>query len=242
MARNTNKFWAGLAIGALSGAWITRWWGMDKRMPNARSWQRILSQNRGEVQAAAFMRRVEERYQALKRRRPVFDRPVYNLHVTAVILPGLALYQVWREDEAEVNEALAQIDALFESWVAQIPPFSLRLEQVLQYVPENFTFFRRLVRFIVEVVFPSPGWQYTFVDDSDASLAFDIHHCFYLDVLNTYGAPELTPVFCRLDDYVMDALPGAILWGRTQTIGMGAPYCNFRWDYAPEGSANRAAR
>ena len=74
-------------------------------------------------------------------------------------------------------------------------------------------------------------WILFLVDDQ--TYAFNIHQCFYLDILNYYGAPELTPAFCKLDDYLMMAMPESIQWGRTQTIGMGAEYCNFRWDYIP---------
>ena len=31
----------------------------------------------------------------------------------------------------------------------------------------------------------------------------------------------------------MDAMPSSIHWGRTQTIGMGAECCDFKWDYVP---------
>jgi hypothetical protein len=61
-----------------------------------------------------------------------------------------------------------------------------------------------------------------------------MHHCFYIQVLAYYGAVELTPVFCKLDDYLMAAMPASIKWGRTQTMGLGAECCDFRWDYVPQ--------
>ena len=72
---------------------------------------------------------------------------------------------------------------------------------------------------------------YEVIADNDSTFAFNIHHCFYLDILEYYETPELTPIFCRLDDILMGAMPESIQWGRTQTIGKGADYCNFRWDY-----------
>jgi hypothetical protein len=107
------------------------------------------------------------------------------------------------------------------------------MNQLMKYTPENFTVFRKLVRFVMDKLFPAPGWQYEIIAEDDHTFAFDIHHCFYLDILEYYETPELTPVFCRLDDILMDAMPESIKWGRTQTIGMGAETCNFRWDYVP---------
>ena len=103
-------------------------------MPNARIFQRILAGQRGEVEAALLMARIQERYDELKARRPIFDGAIFNTHVVGNILPGLAVYQILRE-EGLTTEA---------------------------------------------------------------------------------------------------AMPASIQWGRTQTIGKGAEFCNFRWEYAPE--------
>jgi len=205
----------------------------SSRMPNARVWQRILSANCGEVDAAIFIARVQARYFELKSRRPVFNKLVLNFHITGNLLPGLALYQVFCEDGMTNEEAIAEIERLFKDWFDQVPPLNLRLNQLMAYTPESFNGFRRLVCFTIDTFFPPPGWQYEMVVENENTFALNIHHCFYLKILEYYGAPELTPVFCKLDDYLMAAMPPSILWGRTQTIGLGADFCNFRWDYVP---------
>lgn len=106
----------------------------------------------------------------------------------------------------------------------------------MKYIPQNFIVFQKLVRFVMDKLFPPPGWQYEVIIANEHTYAFNIQHCFYLDILNYYNAPELTPVFCKLDDILMAAMPASIRWGRTQTIAMGAEYCNFRWDFAPTES------
>jgi len=232
MAKKKSKFWFGLILGTVGGllAYKTL---KDTRMPNAKVWQRILTEKLGEIEAAVLMGRIQQRYEELKARRPIFERPAFNAHVLGSLLPGLALYQILREDGMDEKSALAEIDEIFEKWFLEAPPPNMRLNQSMKYFPENFTFFRELVLFAMKTVFPSPGWQYDMVADDDNSLAFNMTHCFYLDVLNYYKAPELTPVFCKLDDILMAAMPESIQWGRTQTIGMGAECCNFRWDYVP---------
>lgn len=59
-------------------------------------------------------------------------------------------------------------------------------------------------------------------------MAFNLHTCLYLDVLRLHKAEELTPVFCHLDDVMMQDV-GFVRWDRTQTQGLGAAYCDFRW-------------
>jgi len=181
------------------------------------------------------MARIQQRYQELKARRPVFNRAIFNAHVVGNILPGLALYQILRERDMDEQTALAEIDDIFEKWFTQAPPPNMRMNQTMKYFPENFSIFRRLLLFTMDKIFPAPGWQYEMVADDEHSIAFNMTHCFYLDVLQYYDAPELTPVFCKLDDILMAAMPESIQWGRTQTIGMGAEYCNFRWDFVPVG-------
>ena len=232
MSKKRSKFWVGVALGALGG-WVAHKALKAARMPNSRIWQCILVEKHDEIEAAVMMAHIQNRYQELKARRPIFDRPVFNMHVVGNILPGLALYQILREQGMHEQAALAEVDDIFEKWFTQAPPPNMRMNQAMKYFPENFTIFRRLLLYIMDQLFPTPEWQYEMVADDDHSLAFNMTHCFYLDVLNFYETPQLTPVFCKLDDILMAVMPKSIQWGRTQTIGMGAEFCNFRWDYVP---------
>jgi hypothetical protein len=234
MSKQKRGFWFGLVMGGLGGILTARILFETNRMPNAKVWQRILTEDLGAVQAGVFIARVRQRYKELKFKRPIFRNMVLDFHVTGGILPGLALYQSLREEVVNQDEAIAQVHRIFETWFNRYPPLNMRFNQLMQYTPENFGIFRRLTRLVTERLFPAPGWRYEFIDDNNASLAFNIHECFYLKVLDYYHAPELTPVFCRLDDYLMGAMPPSIAWGRTQTIGMGADCCNFRWDFIPD--------
>ena len=235
MSKVKSNFWLGLAIGAAGGLFAAQKLSAAARMPNAKTFQRILSAKLGLVEAGVFMARVQAHYDALKARRPVFDNPVFNSHVVGGILPGLALYQTLLEDGLTQEEAIAEVHRIFETWFDQTPPINMRVNQLMHYTPENFDFFRRITRFVTDKLFPAPGWQYELVEDSNSSLAFNMQHCFYIQVLEYYGAVELTPVFCRLDDYLMAAMPPSIRWGRTKTMGLGAECCDFRWDYAGHG-------
>jgi hypothetical protein len=67
------------------------------------------------------------------------------------------------------------------------------------------------------------------VEDNDRCFAYDVHRCFYLDVLTAYGAPELTALYCKMDDLMYEALPPTITWERAKTLGRGDDRCDFRW-------------
>jgi len=233
MSKGKKNFWIGVALGAIGGAVVAQKTAQAARMPNAVVWQRLLAEQTGQVEAAIFMTQVESAHRELLLRRPRFEHQAFNQHVTGNILPGLALYQTWRMSGLSQEQALEQVDDLFQAWFQRFPPPNARFNHLLNYLPENFAFFRRMTRWVMQTMFPEPGWQVEFLEDNEQTLAFNIQHCFYLDILKAYGAPELTPAFCKLDDLMMALLPKSLHWGRSTTIGMGADCCNFRWDYIP---------
>jgi hypothetical protein len=77
--------------------------------------------------------------------------------------------------------------------------------------------------------FPTAGWKKEFLKGQKGQFAFNIHSCFYLETLNKLGAPELTSLFCQIDDWMMENLPETIIWERKGTLARGAKFCDFRW-------------
>ena len=97
----------------------------------------------------------------------------------------------------------------------------------LKYLPEPFGLLRPAARAAMKYGFPAAGWETEWIEDSDQRIAFNIHRCFYLNTLTTYGAPELTRFFCQMDDVVYEALPPSIRWERTGTLARGYAVCDF---------------
>jgi len=96
------------------------------------------------------------------------------------------------------------------------------------YLPLPFAIFRQILR-ISLLAYPVQGWDIELIEESKTSFAFNVHRCFYLDVLTAYGAPELTALYCRLDDLAYAAMSPSIKWERTKTLGRGDECCDFRW-------------
>lgn len=141
-------FGVGVTVGLALGLAIGRR-GRMQRMPRLDAWQRALAKQWGEAGAAMLASRVLARHQALYARRPHFARRALRVHLERDILPGLALYQVLLEETGAQEDALAEVEDLFEAASAK----------------------NRLV-----------------LSSPEGSPELDR---FYLDVLATYGAPEL---------------------------------------------------
>ena len=219
----------GVAAGALGGLLIARWGSQRGRMPHLRTWQRALAWERGEVEAALFASRVQTRYETLRDSRPRFGHPALRFHLDQNILPSLALYHTLCEETEEWEAVLAQMETLFEVAFGSLG----RVMRLLAYVPDPFRVFRKLAHWGLRLGFPPQGWGKEPVEDTHGSLALNVHRCFYVSVLGAYGAPELTSLFCRMDDLTYGALPSCIAWQRTKTLGRGGECCDFRWSRVP---------
>jgi hypothetical protein len=84
-------------------------------MPRLDAWQRALAEQWGEAGAAMLGSRVLEKYQVLYAQRPRFARRDLQSRLERDILPGLALYQVMLEETGAQEDALAEVEGLFEA-------------------------------------------------------------------------------------------------------------------------------
>jgi hypothetical protein len=223
--RGALLFGLGLAAGALGGLIAGRRTAAPRRMPHAGEWQRRLAETRGPVQAALLLARAQARHDELYAHRPRFANGALRGHFEGNILPGLALYQVLREEHAEPDKALAEMEAVLEDDAAR---FRERVKFV-GHLPDPFTFLQRIARWSMARAYPPEGWEIEWIEDSDQCVSFDIRRCFYQEVLTAYGAPELTPLYCKMDDLIYEGLPPSITWERTKTLGRGDDACDFRW-------------
>lgn len=223
----------GVTLGALGGLALRRRLAAPRRAHRLDLWQRLLAKCTGEVEAALLAARVQARYEELYARRPRFAHRALRMHLERYILPGLALYQVLREVHDDPQVALAEWDELVGAPEGSEMRKALKL---LSHLPWKFAIFRVAVRWRMQQDFPPDGWTLERVEDSDRRVAFNIHSCFFQKVLTAYGAPELTEHFCRLDDLAAEALPLAITWARTTTLGRRGPQCDFCWTHVtPHG-------
>jgi len=196
-----------------------------RRMPLLAHVQRLLAEGRGDEEAARLAGRAQRRYDDLyARRRPLPNR-MLRLHLERSILPALAVYQTLLEEGLGRQAAMTEIERLLASAAGGLG----RLMSLLGRLPGAFPVFRRVEPWVVRLGFPAEGWEMVPVEDNEECVAFDVRRCFYLETLTSYGAPELTTVFCGGDDLVFPLLAPSITWKRTMTLGRGHDRCDFRW-------------
>jgi hypothetical protein len=218
-------FAGGLLSGVLGGILVSNRVNSARRMPFANVWERSMAQERGHVQASYFVNRVESRYWELFCQRPRLVSQPLRDHLNNNILPGLALYQILLEDGLDQNQALANVDHLIN--------ISSRSERKPLEILARLPFFYQILRFqtprTLEQKFPVDGWDIEWIENSPHCVAFNMHSCFYLDTLTGYGMPELTLVYCKMDDRMFDGLSPYVRWERSGTLARGDEMCDFRW-------------
>ena len=193
-------------------------------MKYLKGWKMILSRVRGPTTAARLAAEMENRYYELL--------PTYA-HITAkplrdqlenLILPGLALYQTLLADmEGDRSAALAEAEGFF---YAEFFTIERRFIPLLRILPDPFPILRPALRQMCRNTY-LPGASEV-VEDSQDCFAVNTYQCFILDTLTHAGAPELTPLYCKTDDWLAALLPNA-RWLRSSTLALGADCCNFRW-------------
>ena len=169
--------------------------------------------------------KLQQRYEELYDMQPHYDHPALRKHLEQNILPGLALYQILQAETGDQAAALAEVEMLLHA--SAVRSGLRKTTAALKYVPEPFRLLRPVVRAAMRFGYPPAGWETEWIEDSDQRIAFNIHRCFYLNTLTAYWAPELTRLFCQMDDVVYEALPASIRWERTSTLGRGNEQCDF---------------
>jgi hypothetical protein len=196
-----------------------------KPIPNERDWLRLLENERSSVDARNFMARVRVRYWKLLGESESYPkRALQEIHLETNILPTLALYQEFRVDGLSKAEAVSKTGEYLDVLAQKLR----RRFQIMARMPFFFAFLKRMMRPSMERNFPEPGFELGWPELGKDGTGFNVHRCFYVDVLGKFGAPELTRLFCDMDDVVFEHTPG-VRWERKYTIGRGGRYCDFRY-------------
>lgn len=88
--------------------------------------------------------------------------------------------------------------------------------------------FRALMRLQLRWFYKTGTWRWMQEDDRRV-LAFDVTRCAIHATLKAQRAPELTQVFCAMDDRLAELLPSFIHWRRSGTLARRDACCDFRY-------------
>lgn len=70
------------------------------------------------------------------------------------------------------------------------------------------------------------GWDVEFPKCPNDRFTMITHKCIYQQLFTKYGMPEMTAVFCEVDDLMYSALPRAEFI-YTEQIGRGGSMCDY---------------
>lgn len=196
-----------------------------RRLPGLRQFRPGLESCLAQETAKLILTKAQFRYLELLANCEQPTNRALRKHLVEHILPGLALYQVLLAEGFAQEAARGIIDSAFATRIK-----SRRKTMALWgRLPFFYTLIRLLIRKNMRAEFPAEGWHIEWVEVSSKAVAFNVHQCFYLKVLTSYGAAELTSSFCRIDDLIFENLSPHLRWERTMTLGRQGTCCDFHF-------------
>jgi hypothetical protein len=166
--------------------------------------------------------RVSARYLEIYSNQEWPMNPQLKWHLVEGILPGLALYQILREEGESQDGALGRVNRAFDQLFSE----DVKQMKMIGRLPFALLFFRVSLKFFMRK-YPAEGWKIEWRQNSGDGIRFDMTSCFYQATLLKLGAPELTAAFCRVDDLMYSTMSPYVAWRRTMTIANGDAYCDF---------------
>ena len=169
--------------------------------------------------------RVVARIQEVDVEREKYSQKALEKHFSDNILLILALYLVLQESKELPDNVLEMTRKIAEEMYL----IGRKRMAFLGRFPFFYGLIKRMTPNMLKNFFPSEGWDIEWLEVSKKRVAFNMHACFYLDSLSKFGAPELTPVFCGLDDLIYDGVSPHLIWQRSGTLGRGDTHCDFQF-------------
>lgn len=137
------------------------------------------------------------------------------------LLTSLAMIMVLEESGKTRDEAEKQVaDAMYE----YIKPQILSMKKLA-----NHGWFVRFLKITMPLKFKTTlgyGWKVEFPKCPADTFSMITHKCIYQQIFSKYQMPEMTAVFCKVDDVLYGELPRAkFLY--TEQIGTGGSMCDY---------------
>ena len=139
------------------------------------------------------------------------------------ILPSIAFYEALLRITGDREKSVA----FFEKWALT------KIEKMVPAVQSvmKLGLYRKMPdicdNMLDKLFGKEAGFESREVKDAP-KFARDMTVCPYYETCKKYGYPEITQFFCKSDDVLYGNLHPKLVWGRTQTLGMGGECCDFR--------------
>ena len=167
--------------------------------------------------------KVREEYQHLIAENQGMDRYMRQ-HMYYSILPAIAFYRVLPENGYSKKDTFQ----LIRKSVLETAKPAKRFLEKCGKLPFFFPVFRRICKLSMGESYCGDEWKFIWKKQYKDRIEWECHSCIYFNRFCKCGMRELTMIFCESDDVMYGSIKTA-RWGRTQTIGRGADYCDFRF-------------
>ena len=139
------------------------------------------------------------------------------------ILPSIAFYEALFRITGNKEKAVAFFDKWALTKIEKMVPAAQSVMKIGLYrkMPDICD------KMLDKLFGPDAGFESREVPDAP-KFARDMTVCPYYETCKKYGCPEITQFFCKSDDVTYGNLHPKLVWGRTQTLGMGGECCDFR--------------
>ena len=146
-------------------------------------------------------------------------------HMRGFILPEIAYYRAMQKNGIGKEKAYQFLDDEIQKRAKK----SSKVFGAFKRLPWFFSIVKWVIKKAMANGFPKEGWNTEWKTDDKNELAMNIHSCLYMETFTKYGCPELCKASCDSDVTTFRGMEPKVIFVRTQTIGAGADYCNFRY-------------
>ncbi len=189
-----------------------------------KAWLTALRIRVGDVTAAEIINRTKRRYADYV---GTTDLPAGGLQQRQLkehVLPLLAIYRELQARGWEPLKALLTVQAL-----ARIRFQGTRkLINWLGQLPFVFSIVRRALPWATRRLNRNEGWSIRWILANDSAMAANVDECFYREAFKRFGAPELTHVFCHLEQEMLDQTTRYVSFRRNNSLVLTGEPCQMR--------------
>jgi len=99
---------------------------------------------------------------------------------------------------------------------------------------ENTPLDERWAKFVEDILNAADDNQYSVDLHEENMIKIRYQWCVFLEIFKKFGLEDFVPLYCETDFVTCQKVHPGINLIRTETLAMGAPYCDHCWEYAPE--------
>lgn len=166
-----------------------------------------------------------------------FVDPREQAFVAERVLPLLAIYRALQAQGTSRDAAETELRRL-QAWALRDTP--VRAAWLAARLPGRRHWLRRIVRREAAAAFPDPMFTLIPVQRSDADVTVEVRRCVYASAVVAYRAPELLPMFCRLDEIRFERMANVVTCTH-HTPTTDSPQCQFCFTLKPDTGGVEAA-